>query len=73
MLLKKGSKSEDVKKLQSKLGLTADGNFGSGTETKVKGSLRSWLPEAKFSIQIFPRNRSHIRICFSMSIRGAVE
>ena len=36
MLLKKGSKSEDVKKLQSKLGLTADGNFGSGTETKVK-------------------------------------
>lgn len=36
MLLKKGSKGEDVKKLQAKLGLTADGDFGSGTETKVK-------------------------------------
>jgi len=36
MLLKKGSKGEDVKKLQSKLGLVADGDFGPGTETKVK-------------------------------------
>jgi putative chitinase len=36
MLLKKGSKGEDVKKLQSKLGLVSDGDFGSGTETKVK-------------------------------------
>ena len=31
MLLKKGSTGEDVKKLQEKLGLTADGAFGSGT------------------------------------------
>ena len=36
MLLKKGSKGEDVKKLQAKLGLAADGDFGPGTETKVK-------------------------------------
>jgi putative chitinase len=36
MLLKKGSTGEDVKKLQTKLGLTADGSFGPGTETKVK-------------------------------------
>jgi len=36
MLLKKGSSGEDVKKLQAKLGLTADGAFGPGTETKVK-------------------------------------
>ncbi len=36
MLLKKGSKGEDVKKLQSKLGLVSDGDFGSVTETKVK-------------------------------------
>ena len=36
MLLKKGSKGEDVKKLQEKLGLTADGDFGAGTESKVK-------------------------------------
>lgn len=36
MLLKKGSKGEDVKKLQSKLGLVSDGDFGPGTETKVK-------------------------------------
>jgi putative chitinase len=36
MLLKNGSKGEDVKKLQEKLGLTADGSFGTGTETKVK-------------------------------------
>jgi putative chitinase len=36
MLLKNGSKGEDVKKLQTKLGLTADGSFGSGTEKSVK-------------------------------------
>lgn len=36
MLLKKGSTGDDVKKLQAKLGLTADGAFGSGTEAKVK-------------------------------------
>ena len=36
MLLKIGSKGEDVKKLQAKLGLGADGVFGSGTEAAVK-------------------------------------
>jgi putative chitinase len=36
MLLKNGSKGEDVKKLQAKLGLTADGSFGPGTEAKLK-------------------------------------
>ena len=36
MLLKNGSKGEDVKKLQTKLGLTADGAFGLRTEKKVK-------------------------------------
>ena len=36
MLLKVGSQGEDVKKLQSKLGLTADGIFGNGTAAKVK-------------------------------------
>ena len=36
MLLKKGSTGEDVKKLQSRLGVTADGSFGPGTEAKVK-------------------------------------
>ena len=36
MILKNGSKGEDVKKLQAKLGLGADGVFGSGTEAAVK-------------------------------------
>lgn len=36
MILKVGSKGEDVKKLQSKLGLGADGVFGTGTEAAVK-------------------------------------
>lgn len=36
MILKNGSKGEDVKKLQSKLGLGSDGIFGSGTEAAVK-------------------------------------
>ena len=36
MILKIGSKGEDVKKLQAKLGLGADGVFGSGTEDAVK-------------------------------------
>jgi len=36
MLLKVGSKGEDVKRLQEKLGLSADGSFGPGTEKAVK-------------------------------------
>ena len=36
MLLKIGSNGEDVKKLQEKLGTTADGSFGPGTEKIVK-------------------------------------
>lgn len=36
MLLKNGSKGDDVKKLQQKLGVTADGDFGPGTEAAVK-------------------------------------
>ena len=36
MILKVGSKGEDVKKLQQKLGLGADGVFGPGTERAVK-------------------------------------
>ena len=36
MLLKNGSNGDDVKKLQAKLGLAADGIFGPGTEIKVK-------------------------------------
>lgn len=36
MLLKNGSSGPEVKQLQEKLGLTADGQFGPGTEAKVK-------------------------------------
>jgi putative chitinase len=36
MLLKVGSRGEEVKKLQAKLGLGADGVFGPGTEAAVK-------------------------------------
>jgi putative chitinase len=36
MLLKKGSKGGDTKRLQEKLGLTVDGSFGPGTEKAVK-------------------------------------
>ena len=36
MILKVGSKGDDVKKLQVKLGLAADGAFGPGTEKAVK-------------------------------------
>ena len=36
MLLKKGSRGEEVKQLQTLLGLDIDGLFGSGTESKVK-------------------------------------
>jgi putative chitinase len=39
MLLKVGSKGEDVKKLQTKLGLNADGSFGPKTEAAVN----DWL------------------------------
>jgi len=36
MLLKNGSTGDDVKTLQTRLGLSADGIFGSGTEASVK-------------------------------------
>ena len=36
MVLKKGSRGDDVKTLQQFLGLSADGIFGSGTEAAVK-------------------------------------
>ena len=36
MILKKGSKGEEVKQLQTKLGLAADGVFGPGTEKQLK-------------------------------------
>ncbi len=36
MLLKVGSKNDDVKKVQQKLGLTADGDFGPATAKAVK-------------------------------------
>jgi putative chitinase len=36
MLIKLGSKGGDVKSLQEKLGITADGSFGPGTEKAVK-------------------------------------
>lgn len=36
MILKKGFKSEDVKKIQQKLGLNTDGDFGLKTEEAVK-------------------------------------
>jgi putative chitinase len=36
MILKLGSKGEDVKKLQQKLGLVSDGDFGKKTEEAVK-------------------------------------
>ena len=36
MLLKKGSRGEEVKQLQKALGIGADGIFGSGTEAVVK-------------------------------------
>jgi putative chitinase len=34
--LRRGSKGDDVKKMQVKLGLTADGDFGPGTEAALK-------------------------------------
>ena len=40
-MLKIGSTGEDVKKLQTKLGLTPDGVFGPTTERKVKEWQRS--------------------------------
>lgn len=36
MILKKGSKGEEVKKIQQKLGLSADGDFGQKTEDAIK-------------------------------------
>jgi peptidoglycan hydrolase-like protein with peptidoglycan-binding domain len=36
ILLKQGTRGDTVKKLQTKLGVTADGQFGAGTEKAVK-------------------------------------
>lgn len=46
MELKNGSRGEDVKKLQEKLGTGADGVFGAGTEAKLKAWQKAnGLPE----------------------------
>jgi len=45
MLLKVGSKGDDVKKLQTKLGTTSDGDFGSGVI--LVPVPRSWLKNGK--------------------------
>jgi len=37
-ILRRGSKGDDVKRMQAKLGLSADGDFGPGTEA----ALRKW-------------------------------
>lgn len=72
MLLKKESTGEDVKILQRRLGLTADGDFGNDTEAKVKewqlqhgiepdgivGDI-SWgllFPEPNDNVNIIPEN-----------------
>ena len=36
MVLRRGSKGEEVKQLQKALGIAADGIFGAGTEAVVK-------------------------------------
>ena len=46
MLLKNGSKGDDVKKLQEKLGLISDGSFGPGTEIAVK----KWQSDNKLTV-----------------------
>jgi hypothetical protein len=48
-LLKRGSKGEDVKRLQRLLGIKADGIFGKGTEAAVKAfqSARKLVPDGK--------------------------
>ncbi|MBL6987397.1 MAG: peptidoglycan-binding protein [Methylobacter sp.] len=46
MLLKKGSTGDDVRQLQTRLGLTADGIFGSGTEASVK----TWQAQNNLSV-----------------------
>ena len=43
MLLKLGSKGEDVKKLQEKLGLKPDGSFGPNTENLLKIGKRKMV------------------------------
>jgi peptidoglycan hydrolase-like protein with peptidoglycan-binding domain len=44
MILKNGSKGEEVKALQAKLGLVADGNFGPGTEKAIKEwQTKKWI------------------------------
>ena len=48
MILKIGSSGEDVKKLQSKLGLNADGAFGPGTETAVK----KWQKDNNYKLKL---------------------
>ena len=43
MILKLGSKGEEVKALQSKLGIAADGDFGSGTEKIVRNGKQKMV------------------------------
>lgn len=59
MLLKNGSRGDDVKKLQAKLGISDDGSFGSGTEAKVKewqtknGLVANGIVDDKMWVKLF--------------------
>ncbi len=61
MLLKVGSKGEDVKKLQSKLGLGSDGIFGKGTEEAIKSfQLKNGLTPDGIVGEQFAQDRARI-------------
>jgi hypothetical protein len=80
MLLKVGSKGEDVKKLQSKLGLTADGSFGPKTEVTVKELPSANKPDdyvnafGKFQIKLIaPSKELKANVPFEVKIEISGE
>lgn len=71
MLLKRGSNGADVKKLQEKLGLLADGDFGAVTEAKVKewqasnGLVSDGIVGDSSWEKLFPTTQNFININFN--------
>jgi len=65
MFLKKGSKGDDVKKLQTRLALTADGIFGPDTELKVQ----AWQAENSLAADGIVGNATWAKL-FPASLTG---
>jgi N-acetyl-anhydromuramoyl-L-alanine amidase len=75
MVLKHGSKGEDVRKIQLKLGLSADGDFGPNIEAKVKAwqAANGMLPNGVVDDAMWNKLFGAVTAESAQAITGALQ